>query len=94
MVTGDAILGATSAVGLAVLVGGWKLASMLSRIETRQDNQDDKLVSINTVVGNAALLNGKGEALLRDVASMKGDLRQHIVNSDSTHAAMWTAINR
>lgn len=99
MVSGDAILGATALVGVSVLTAGWRLASQLARIGARLDNQDEKVSGIAEVVSGASLLNGKGDALVRDVAVMKNDLReqrddlrQHLVNSETTHAAMWGAL--
>lgn len=92
MVSGDAILGATVTVGLAVAAGGWRLASLISRVVTRLDNQDEKVSAINAVVGTAPLLNGKGHELIHDVVVIRDDLRTHIVNSDTTHAALWSAL--
>lgn len=92
MVSGDAILAATSVVGVAVLTGGWRLASMLSKLQTRLDTHDEKLTGINTVVSSAAILNGHGDKLVRDVAEMKDDLRRHITNDEATQSALWAAV--
>lgn len=92
MVSGDAILAGSITVGGAVLAGAWRLSAMLTRLHAVQDEQSKKVDEINTVVSSAALLNGKGDSLVRDVAVIRSDLRTHIANSDITHAALWSAL--